>query len=281
MNLFKKINNNKISSHKSGFTLVEISIVVVIIGLLAGGILAGKNLIAAAEIRSQISQIEESKQATDTFYTKYKSLPGDISPSKASDLGLFTFVGTYAGAFSTFDTFSYGNGDGKIEVPEWYVFWQHLSQAKLITGSFGGSATQEHLNNDSPAFPSSGGGIVDSSGTAIASPTKKQYDMFSPASKLNVSNVNVTANVMNGLISIKNTSLNNFFYFTATANQAYQIDFKVDDGKPLSGKVRERSSDISQSSNANCTKGAVATMTYDLTPATYDIQNACFSAFLW
>lgn len=46
--------------NQSGFTLIELSIVLVIIGLIVGGVLVGRDLIKAAEVRAQVSQIEKS-----------------------------------------------------------------------------------------------------------------------------------------------------------------------------------------------------------------------------
>jgi prepilin-type N-terminal cleavage/methylation domain-containing protein len=60
-----------------GFTLVELSIVLVIIGLLAGGILIGRDLILAAEIRKQVQQIRDYEVAVNTFKLKYNCFPGD------------------------------------------------------------------------------------------------------------------------------------------------------------------------------------------------------------
>ena len=51
---------------KSGFTLIELSIVLVIIGLIIGGILVGRDLINASAIRAQISQIDKYQQAANT-----------------------------------------------------------------------------------------------------------------------------------------------------------------------------------------------------------------------
>lgn len=70
-----------------GFTLVELSIVLVIIGLLVGGIMIGKSLIGSSEIRAQISQIETFKTAANSFKLKYGALPGDISPVQTAQLG--------------------------------------------------------------------------------------------------------------------------------------------------------------------------------------------------
>lgn len=56
---------------ETGFTLVELSIVLVIIGLIIGGVMVGRDLIKTSEVRSQISQIEEFKTAVNTFKVKY------------------------------------------------------------------------------------------------------------------------------------------------------------------------------------------------------------------
>ncbi len=63
--------------YKSAFTLIELSLVIVIIGLVVGGVLVGRDLIKAAEIRAQISQIEQIETAYNTFKIKYNCFPGD------------------------------------------------------------------------------------------------------------------------------------------------------------------------------------------------------------
>src|ERR1700691_4838931 len=95
----------KSPASQSGFTLIELSIVLVIIGLVVGGVLVGQDLIRAAEVRATISQIEKYNTAARTFYGKYGYLPGDIKDPDASNFG-FQARGTHEGQ---------GDGNGIIE----------------------------------------------------------------------------------------------------------------------------------------------------------------------
>ena len=72
-------NCARISPSRSGFTLLELSIVLVIIGLLAGGILVGRDLIHAAELRSVVSDVDKFTAAANTFRLKYNCIPGDCT----------------------------------------------------------------------------------------------------------------------------------------------------------------------------------------------------------
>ena len=85
--------SERLVHRRSGFTLIELSIVLVIIGLLVGGILVGQDLIRAAGAHAQISQIEKYNSAVNTFYGKYGAMPGDINANTASQFG-FTPRGT-------------------------------------------------------------------------------------------------------------------------------------------------------------------------------------------
>ena len=64
---------------KNGFTLLELSIVMVIIGLIIGGITVGQDLIRSAELNSVVTDINKYKTAINTFNLKYNAMPGDMS----------------------------------------------------------------------------------------------------------------------------------------------------------------------------------------------------------
>lgn len=70
--------------NRSGFTLVELSIVLVIIGLLIGGILVAQSMIGTAKIQALIRETAQFDSAVENFVTKYNQLPGDSKLSGAA-----------------------------------------------------------------------------------------------------------------------------------------------------------------------------------------------------
>lgn len=116
------------------FTLVELAIVIVIIGLLVGGVLQGQELIKQAKWRTSMKEIESHRAALATFFGKYNCIPGDCQQA-------FRFFSTECGTDSTATT-TVGNtgcnGDGNkvVNYPEGQLAWKHLSLAKIIKGSF-------------------------------------------------------------------------------------------------------------------------------------------------
>ncbi len=112
-----------------GFTLIEIAIVLVIVGLLLGGVIKGQELIRAARVRSLISEQEGVKAAFFGFQDRYKAVPGDYA-SDSTNIN----CGTTACAN--------GDGNGRIEVAnaagihEDLLLWNHLSAAGFLNGSY-------------------------------------------------------------------------------------------------------------------------------------------------
>jgi prepilin-type N-terminal cleavage/methylation domain-containing protein len=110
---------------KNAFTLIEMSIVLVVIGLVISGILLGQTLINSYQMRATMAQVEQFKTASNTFKLKYNCLAGDCS--NASSL--------LTGA-------SNGNGNNKIDgasevlANEYFYFWQHLSLSGFIPGAY-------------------------------------------------------------------------------------------------------------------------------------------------
>jgi len=113
-------------NRQAGFTLIEIAIVLVIIGLLLGGVLKGQELITAARVRNLISTQDGVKAAYFGFLDRYRALPGDYS-------GATTNVPNCAACQN-------GNNDGQIllngAIVESISAWEHLSKAGFLTGSY-------------------------------------------------------------------------------------------------------------------------------------------------
>jgi prepilin-type N-terminal cleavage/methylation domain-containing protein len=223
---------------ESGFTLIELSIALVIIGLIVGGVLAGQSLIAAAGVRAQISQIEKFNTAANVFRGKYGYLPGDIRDPDASNFG-FQPRGQYAGE---------GDGNGLIEgntgdcsgcnygasvVGETSMFWVDLSAANLIEGGFNlatPTTDTEHASNVSQWLPQ-------------AKINTNDYIYIAGFSGINRFYIGTHiyfggGYAMNGGGQAGPSCVPVGICYALTVQQAYAIDFKIDDGKPGSGNVR-------------------------------------------
>lgn len=126
----------------SAFSLVELSIVLVILGLLTGGILAGQSLIRASEIRSVSADLQRLHSAVYSFRDKYMAFPGDmpnatrfwgVRAGTGSDLTCHQTIGSTTGTCN-------GDGDGRIEFitgdsamfGERFLAMQHLARAGLM-----------------------------------------------------------------------------------------------------------------------------------------------------
>jgi prepilin-type N-terminal cleavage/methylation domain-containing protein len=105
---------------QQGFTLVEIAIVLVIIGLLLGGVLKGQEMIKSAKVKAQTQQVDGISAAFNTYQDKYGALPGDDA-NAASNTGV---AGLTAGSGN--GRYSGAEGDRRV--------WEHLEAANLLAG---------------------------------------------------------------------------------------------------------------------------------------------------
>jgi len=118
------------SVRQGGFSLIELSIVLVIIALIVAGIFSGQYLIRSAEIKSTIADLKHYSASFRTFVDHYEGKPGDMS-----------------NATRYWPTSTNGDGNGVIDATEATVVWSQLSLADMVEGSYvvGNSQIGVHL----------------------------------------------------------------------------------------------------------------------------------------
>jgi prepilin-type N-terminal cleavage/methylation domain-containing protein len=214
---------------RSGFTLIELSIVLVIIGLIVGGVLVGQDLIKAAEVRATVGQQEKYNAAVNTFRTKFNGIPGDLLYTQASAFGLYSMTSGTVGA---------GDGNGLLQDTDWtpstvgaaqagepLLFWRQLSDASLVDGSFGqGSAInriggEEISSTDAALFPAAK--IGRGNYWTVGSDSGFNYYLLAAHT---------------ALISTSDAT----YGPALTPIESYNIDVKIDDGLPNTGIVQAR-----------------------------------------
>jgi prepilin-type N-terminal cleavage/methylation domain-containing protein len=211
---------------QKGFTLIEISIVLVIISLIVGGVLFGRDLIDIANIRAQISQVDKLSMAVNAFRLKYSALPGDMTPNQAAQFG-FTVGSGCAGAEGQRD------GNGVLHgAPSPFIYSQGYGETSLFWQDLGASG----LNGFIPEVTINCDGCP-----AIAQADIGKYFPASSLSKTayiylyGLSGVNWFG--LSG-IPVINTCGGIVTTGAIKVLHARSIDTKIDDGKPLTGGVQ-------------------------------------------
>ena len=114
-------------SKQGGFTLVEIAIVLVIIGLILGGVLQGQTMIENARYKNFVREIDSYRAAFHTFRDMQRALPGDMTAARAqATLNPAATGGNGAGTI--------GGGICNANNDESCRVWSHLRYAELIPG---------------------------------------------------------------------------------------------------------------------------------------------------
>lgn len=218
-----------------GFTLLELSMVLVIIGLIVGSVMVGQELIRNAEVRATLKQIEQIETAVNNFRLKYNCLPGDC----ASATGLGFEPTLYSGlaprffqepdnGFSLFST-AYAQEKGGDVVADEEI---PTTDDDLSIGPNGNNDGQFADDEDAALF-------FDQLAQSGFFATSNSIYIYLPVSGGGTSGrafwtVRTVSGKGNYLMPVSGTPFN---YHTLTPSNAYGLDKKRDDGKPIVGLV--------------------------------------------
>jgi prepilin-type N-terminal cleavage/methylation domain-containing protein len=250
--------------HIRGFTLVELAIVLVIIGLVIGGVMVGRDLVSSSTIRAQVSQLQSFDSAVSVFKSRYGYLPGDIPNPLTFGLSFDATTQAYCNANNV-------NGDGIVQdrnglYPAVWTncepsyFFIHLKDANLI-------------NDLSGKFKAAVSGCG-------AGNSAQTIDCQFPAAKIGTGGFTATtmANTQLGYfmgITNRDTSIFNPYALTMSSTgptvvpiDAYNLDVKMDDGTPLRGKIKSVIRPATADSVSNNCITSVAANSYNVTKTT-------------
>ncbi len=244
-----------------GFTLIEISIVLVIIGLIVGGIIMGQSLIRTAEINSITKDLEKFKTAVYAFRTKYNYLPGDMKDAQS----LWGAMSDCTQPQTTTATCN-GNGDGYVTPNpsatatsgyEDFMFWKHLANAGLIQGNYIGIT--DGATYTSVTSQNSPSGRIDGSLWQVG------YSGIQISSSWGAFDGVYNQLIEHGIYMADDSPYNNIL----TTSEALALDMKYDDGKPGTGKLRI----LNASRCAVKANGVTTAVSSDSTTAIYNISQ--------
>lgn len=208
-----------------GFTLLEMSIVMVIIALIAGAIMTGKSFIRAGQLRAVITEYDLYVKAVGEFKDKYRALPGDmrnpdtIWPAAAATIGDGNGrIGATIGGALPYE---------QLQAGETYFAWNHLGLSGLIDGKYTGAGMSPVAGSNVPSSKLEGAAWAL---TYYLSPAGSPFDW---------------GDHFDHIFMSTGFNADGTFAPTYTTSEAFEIDNKIDDGRPGTGNVRTWRSGIS------------------------------------
>jgi len=242
--------------YKNGFTLIEISIILVILGLIVGGVLVGKDLIRNAKIHQVISDINQFNTAINTFQEKFDFLPGDMP--NAYEYFDSSGTNTICGSNNADLAGCNGNGNGIIEgvsstYGEYIRALLHLSLANIIPQQNYVFAITRRNRSDVENAPFN----------TIAMPTQ----LKNVGIAFTVINTSENYFAIGKYISLSEPKLRGSFL---SSTEAYSVDTKTDDAQPDTGKIRGRNGD---GMTTDCINSGI-------NPSSYNISSKTISCYL-
>jgi len=257
---------------KQGFTLLEFSIVIVIIGLITGAVVTGRSMFEAAESRVLLSEIDNYTTSFKEFTDKYQAIPGDMNNAESIWGVDVTCPNTPSNEEPKIKTCN-GDGNGTIGdwtngamatvgmEYEWFRAWQHLADAEMIDGRFSGVSGaggngRTAMGINVPASKSGKGGW-----TLLWMANYSDTDYFLATAPV-ASHVLIYGAQTND--SITDAPIN-------TTTHMKMIDEKMDDALPFTGKIR-----VKRNTAGTCTVSSATTSDYLLSSQ----ERACQLIYL-
>lgn len=267
-----------------GFTLLEVSIVLVVIALIAGGIVVGRSVVRNAEIQGLIADVDRFRRAANLFREKYNYLPGDY-PNGAGMWG--TDAGCNSAVFPNADATASnavrkketcgGNGNGFVAGynggAQWPTAatvgstvvnrealraWQHMANAGFLEGAYSGAPSSSASNGYEGGVNLPRGRLSDVNGFAFFHASPIHPDGTNPGG---VAVPSVYPGKYGHVIAFGKARGEPIRQGPArpgmTGDEAAQVDGRIDDGRPGTGHVVGFTPDIS-SYSPNCTTSANA-----------------------
>jgi len=238
----------------SAFTLIELCIVFVIIGLIAGGVLVGASLIKSAALRAVVTDINSFNAAANTFTEKYACMPGDCKYATT----YFTASAVCA-AWATSETGGVcnGNGNSLIEThnpvgsppapaatfnhPESFLFWKELALKEMLPGHYTGdmlSAGLGHHTGSTPRVNTPPTSISDSACYFVTTTDAADGYAFGPNRMFPISVPSHNVFILGDPYPIGFAARVACEAGVIPPEDAYNIDSKIDDGAPATGTVQ-------------------------------------------